>query len=238
VRLLDWSLGAMRQLDDWEITLWSLDWRERKAERSLPGPQGWTSASGHDQFDQRLDANRRRFLREVGGHVREQWGAHKWSYVLAIGAEDQAAELAEGLADEAKRLHTAVHDLISAKEHDVAQRVEAEVRAINERHAQELLRELEEAIGAAPGAALGPQETLEALAEGRVRHLVFDADRDHDGQPLEANLSYDDGSEDGVPVSERLVELAVATAAAVTPLRGDAAAKLQPHGGVAALLRY
>src|SRR5437764_6787302 len=29
VRLLEWSLGATRELDDWEIVLWSRDWRER-----------------------------------------------------------------------------------------------------------------------------------------------------------------------------------------------------------------
>src|SRR6266540_118043 len=30
VRLLEWSLGTMRELEDWEIVLWSLDWREQK----------------------------------------------------------------------------------------------------------------------------------------------------------------------------------------------------------------
>jgi hypothetical protein len=237
VRLLDWSLGAIRQLEDWEITLFSPDWRERKAERSIPGRGTRTSASGHDQFDQRLDANRRRFLREVGSRVAQEDSKRAWRHLIAFGVEDLPRDFAEGLGDRASHMHVVPQDLVSAKEGGIAERAEAEVQAISGRQAFQLLDELEEAIGSEPGAALGPQEALEALVEGRARHLIFDAQRDYEGRPLEADLAYED-DRNGMPVGERLVELAVATDADVTPVFEEPAARLERHGGVAALLRY
>lgn len=237
VRLLGWSLGAIRKLEDWEITLFSRDWRERKAERSIPGQGTRTSASGRDQFDQRLDANRRRFLREVGSLVATEDSRRRWRDLIAFGVEGLPEELGEGLAGKVSNLHVVPQDLVGAKEMQVAERVDAEVRELNAKRGLRLVEEVEEAVGADPGAALGPQEALQALSEGRVRHLIFDAQRDYEGPPLEADLGYDDGH-DGVPVGERLVELAVATDADVTPVFGEAAAQLERHDGVAALLRY
>lgn len=237
VRLLEWSLGAIRKLEDWEITLFSLDWRERKAERSIPGQGTRTSASGRDQFDQRLDANRHRFLREVGSLVAAEDSKRRWRHLIAFGVEGFPEELGEGLAGKASNLHVVPHDLVSSKEAQIAERVGAEVRELNAKRALELVAEVEEAMGAAPGTALGPQESLEALSEGRARHLIFDAQRDYEGRPLEAELAYDD-DRDGLPVGERLVELAVATDAEVTPVFEEPAAWLDRHDGVAALLRY
>jgi hypothetical protein len=237
VRLLEWSLGAIRELEDWELTLFSLDWRERKAERSMPGPRSWTSASGRDQYGQRMDANRQRFLREVGSLVADELAERKWRHIIAFGTEEYPRELGEGLGQAAGRLHTVRHDLVSAPEGRVADRVTEEVEKLNTSQALDLVSEVEEAIGTEPGTALGPQETLQALGEGRARHLVFDAARDYDGGEVEADLGYDDGT-DGLPLGERLVELAVATKAEITPVYEEPASKLEPHDGVAALLRY
>ena len=237
VRLLDWSLGGIRELEDWEITLFSRDWRERKAERSIPGRFSWTSASGRDQFGQRMEANRQRFLHEVGSLVGAEHNRRRWQHIVAFGNDEYPRELADGLGGAADRLQVVRHDLVGAPEGQVAERVAQEVRQLNTSAALGAVNEVEEAIGAEPGAALGPQETLEALAEGRVRHLVFDAHRDYDGPPLEAELPYDESTDD-LPVSERLVELAVSTKAEITPVYDEPAAKLEPHGGVAGLLRY
>ena len=239
VRMLDWSLGAIRELEDWEITLFSRDWRERKAERSIPGQGTRTSASGRDQFDQRLDANRRRFLHEIGSLVAKEQSKRSWRHLIAFGAEDLPEDFADGLGDKASQMEIVRHDLVGAKEAQVAERVEAEVREINGRRALELVDEIEEAIGAAPGTALGPEETYEALAEGRVRHLVFDANREFEDRSPEPEAArvYDDGRA-GVSMGERMVELAVATDAHVTPVYGYPAARLERHDGVAALLRY
>ena len=43
---------------------------------------------------------------------------------------------------------------------------------------------------------------------------------------------------DGLPVTELMIERALETDARVTPLEGEAAAALDEHDGVVALLRY
>ena len=235
VRLLEWELGAIRQLEEREIVLWSRDWRERKSERSVPGAGEWTSASGRDQFGQRLEANRQRFLQEAGALVRARREDRDWRHVLAFGPGGTVAELAEGAGLDSSRLHPVAQDLIAAREGDVAARVAAEVQEVNRTRGLALVREIEEAIGAATGAVLGPQDALKALDEGRVRHLVFDPERDHDAD-LEGAGAEADG--DRVPVLEQLMERAVLTGAEVTPIRGEPATLLAPYQGVAALLRY
>jgi stalled ribosome rescue protein Dom34 len=89
-------------------------------------------------------------------------------------------------------------------------------------------------------ASLGPQETLEALNEGRVEHLVFDAERDYNGHGIEEGLAYEGPplGESGLPVAELMIERALQTSARITPVVGDAATALDEHSGVAALLRY
>jgi hypothetical protein len=236
VRLLEWSMGATRELENWEIVLWSRDWRERKAERSQSGIHEGASASGRDQYAQRLDANRQRFLHEVGHRVDEELKRRGWRYMIAFGSEEHTKALAMGLSGEAGRLHPVAQDLISAKEGDIAERVRKVVAELNAERELEVVRELEEAIGSEAGAALGPQEVLEVLEQGRARHLIFDADRDYAGRPLEARLNG--AGDDELPVAERMIELAVATRAEITPLEGDAAAELAEHDGAAALLRY
>jgi Bacterial archaeo-eukaryotic release factor family 5 len=238
-RLLEWALGEMRELDSWEIVLWSRDWRERKAERALPGQHEGASASGRDQFGQRLEANRRRFLREVGETVDAESARREWRHLIAFGSEEYTRDLASGLGSSGRRLHTATQDLISARGREIAARVEAAVRELNRARELELVQEVEEAIGSSTGAALGPQEVLEALAQGRVRHLIFDADRDYSGRPLDARIAdARDGSDSETPVAERMIALAVATGADITPVEDDPASQLAPHDGVAALLRY
>jgi hypothetical protein len=239
IRLLDWSLGTLRQLDDWEITLWSRDWRERKAERSRPGQWEATSASGRDQFNQRLEANRQRFLREAGHRVGTELARRGWQFAVVFGPKAHVEQLTDPLRSMGERLHVSGHDLIAASDSEIAARVAEEVREANSARERRLIGEIEEGIGTSAGVALGPQEALEALGEGRVRHLVFDANRDYAGRPLGGQVAPEGGSDDGgVPVAERMIELALATGAEVTPVQGDAAERLSERDGVAALLRY
>ncbi|MGZ4481146.1 MAG: hypothetical protein ACXVY5_02985 [Gaiellales bacterium] len=84
------------------------------------------------------------------------------------------------------------------------------------------------------GAVLGMRATAQALTAGRLSHLLFDDERDRLRWPgrglVEAGLPIDP--------AERLIELALDAAAAITPVEGRAARSLQGAGGVAALLRW
>jgi hypothetical protein len=226
VRLLEWSLGRVEELEDWGLELFSLDWRERKAQRvSHPTRAQWTASSGRDQFAQRLDANRGRFLREVGRLVAARARDRRWRELVAIGDAELCPHFADGLGN-ATELHRVDGDLIAAPTGEILERLDHEVERLN--RARELAL-LERALAAAHAeglhGALGARQTLQALEQGRVAHLLIDAERDQPG----------DG---GLPLAERMIGMALETGAEVTPVEGTAAERLNRHDGVAALLRY
>jgi hypothetical protein len=225
-RLYEWSLGRLNLLEDWEAVLFMPDWRERKAQ-STPDPARihGASSSGHDQFDQRLDANRERFLEQVGGLVGEQADNRSWRQVFAFGEADQVAHVRHGTR---KRVDVELADevnVISDSDHGrLLERVDRAVREAHRRRELDLVRgALDAAQTPAGRGAIGLDDIERSLTQGRVRHLLVDAE-----------------SPDGVlsAAEDDLVEAALRTSADVTPLEGDAAELLREHGGVAALLRY
>lgn len=242
VRLFGWALGRLEETDSWDLTLLSGDWRERKAQgMSDPARGQAVSASGRDQYGERLDANRQRFMREVAGRVREHWARRDWLEVIGFGDKEWAREFAEGIGNGEQFHHVSDHDLISQKAGEIGARVAEAVEGLNRSRE---LRLVERVKGAAYRAdargSLGVQETLEALVQGRVEHLLFDAERDYAAVPLGEGLAYgaEDGGDDELPLADRMIELALTTDAKITPLEAEAAEQLAEHDGVAALLRY
>jgi hypothetical protein len=225
-RAFEWSLGRIAELGAWELEIFSLDWRERKAQERGPQVGGsGTTAAGRDQYAQRLESNRARFLKELGHLLAERFGDRGWRGFLIFGEGELPRLLGEGLRPRGKLAWEVHHDLIRATDAEIEQRVEAEITALNEERERELLDRVEEAIGTDRGAALGPIEVLQALEEGRASHVIFDAD--HDFEP-----------QDGQPTSELMVAHGLSTGAAITPIDGELAERLAPRGGAAALLRY
>jgi hypothetical protein len=230
VRLLHWELGWLSELENWEIEVFSLDWRERKSQR--PGDparvQGSTS-SGRDQFGQRMDHNRERFLKEAGRLAVERLDPGD-AELLAFGDPEHVREFAAG-GGELVRACGALN-LISAPASELEAQIGEAVRELNRRRELDLAERIKaEAAGGSRG-AVGAEETLQALAEGRVDHLLYDSEA-----ALEAELPSA-VKPDGLTPAERMVELALATSARITPAEGDAAEALAEVGGVAALLRY
>jgi hypothetical protein len=220
VRLFDWRLGRTEQLHDWELEVGSLDWRERKAPRSRDrAAPRMVTAAGSDQHDQRLEANRERFARETGGLTQAEARKRAWRQVLAFGDERYVSHLADGLGGGCELRHVDSSDLISQPTHLIAERVDRLLPDLNRDRERSLIERVKELTFTEARSALGAQETLQTLEEGRAEHLVYDAER---------------GDND----IERMIELAVATGAAITPVEGDSAAALAEQGGVAALLRY
>jgi Bacterial archaeo-eukaryotic release factor family 10 len=226
VRLYEWALGELGDVDDWEAVLFMPDWRERKAQSS-PDParvQG-TSSSGHDQFDQRLNANRERFLEQVGGLVAERAEERRWRTVFAFGDARQAEQVREGARG---RVEIELADQVNViSENDRGRLLERVDRAVDDANRQRELELVKAAIDAAntPAGrgAVGINEIERSLTEGRVRHLLMDIERP---------------GPDVAQVEDHLVEQALRTSADVTPVEGEAAEVLREHGGVAALLRY
>jgi len=220
VRLLRCAEGALEELDDWELSVTSLDWRERKAQSATnPARARGVSSSGHDHYGERLEHNRQRFLHECGGLASRALEENGLAQVVVFGPAKDVEAFDAGLGSAgAKPALGGEIDLISTPTGKLSEVVaEAIERLDGERERAVVARAMGEAKGGSRGSA-GLQETREALREGRVDHLVFDAGIDAD--------------------AEGLIRAALAGSAEVTIVRDELAAPLAEAEGVAAILRY
>lgn len=220
VRLLRCAGGALEELQVWELSVTMLDWRERKSQSTNnPARAQGVSSSGHDQFDERLDHNRQRFLAECGGLVAGRLEADGMDELIVFGPSKDVESFKSGFGSPQARLTVGGdQDLISVPTGKVSDVVSAvDSRLDEERDRAVIERALGEAKGGSRG-AVGLREVKEALAEGRVDHLVFDGAIGGEG--------------------ESLIRAAMSSGARMTVVRGDLAASLAEGDGVAALLRY
>jgi hypothetical protein len=209
VRLLRCAEGALDELEDWELSVFSLDWRERKS----------VSSSGHDLYDDRLEHNRQRFLTECGGLAARALAENDLDQAVVFGPARDVESFNAGFGSAKGKLALGgEQDLISVPTGKLGEVVAGAIERLDsERDRAVVERALGEARGGSRGSA-GIQETKEALLEGRVDHLVFDA-------------AIGDGAEE-------MVRAALAGNAQVTIVRDELAEPLAAADGVAAILRY
>lgn len=220
VRLLRCTEGTLEELEDWELSIFSLDWRERKAQSSSDPARGQgVSSSGHDQFGERLEHNRHRFLQETGALAARALVGEGLDQLVVFGPAKDVESFSAGFGSgQAQRVLGGEQDLISVPTGKLSEVVsDAIERLDNDRDRALVERVLGEASGGSRGCA-GIQETREALLEGRVDHLVFDAALGKD--------------------AEHLTRAALAGSAQMTIVRGELAEPLAPLEGIAAILRY
>ena len=225
IHLYEWKLGALDLIHDWEAEMYSLDWRERKAAKpsDVARTEGVTS-SGRDQYDQRLEHNRARFLKETGRLTADEARGRSWRRVIAFGDPEHVREFDQG-AEKGTEVELAqAVDVIREERGKLLERVNAAVANGNRRRELALIeRAIEGARTPGGHGALGLIDVQECLNEGRVEHLIFDASSEDPGL---------------TEIEDVLVERAIRTSAKVMPVEGDAADQLQESGGVAAVLRY
>lgn len=219
IRLLRFAEGVLENLEDWEITIWSEDWRERKSPRTSDPARGQgVSASGHDRYGERLDHNRRRFLAESGSAAGRRFADDDLGRVIAFGPAADLSEFLPELNSSGARPEIADEaDLISMPAGELVETVAEAVERLAANRDRELA---ERALGESDGApgATGIEETGPALEEGRVDHLLLDPSIGDRAEPL--------------------VRTALTRGARVTVARDGVAELLAPVGGVAGILRY
>lgn len=220
VRLLRCSEGSLEQLEEWELSVPSLDWRERKSQRSNdPARAQGVSSSGHDQYGERLEHNRQRFLGQSGVLAAKAMEDQGLDELIVFGPAKDTEGFKSGFnSGKVKLTPGGDGDLISAPRGRLQETVSGVIGQLeSERKRAVVERALEETKGGSRGAA-GLEETQEALAEGRVDHLVLDAAIDRP--------------------AESLIRAALSGSAQVTVVHDELAALLAEAEGVAAILRY
>ncbi len=218
VRLLLYAEGELSEIADWELEILSLDWRERKAQSSGGATSG-VASSGKDEYGDRLDHNRHKFLGEAGALIGRELEGRGVGRALAFGpTADLEAFEAGAKAPKVKLSRGGEADLISTPTGQLRETVAAAVEnADAERESRLVTDAMEEVRGGSRGAS-GLQDVGEAVTEGRVERLVLDAKL---------------GAE-----AESLVRGALAVSAKITVVHGAAAEALAPAEGAAAILRY
>jgi hypothetical protein len=236
VRLLDWRLGRTKQLHDWELESFARDWRERKSQRPRDPAHGEAvSAAGRDQYNQRLEATRERFAHQTGELARAEAWKGDWRETLVFGDERYVSQFARGFGAALALRHVDGADLISESIAQIERHVTEMLPGFNRDRERSLIERIKEAAYAEGRSSLGIQETLQALREGRVEHLVYDAGREYSNASL---ASVGESGANELPLIERMIEYAVSTGATITPVEDESAEFLEEQDGVASLLRY
>jgi hypothetical protein len=224
-------------------------------QRELKGPAGTNpalvqgSASQHDLFERREEEKLARHLRTVGPRLAGFVAEREWSYLALTGDAPLVQAVRDGLPAqlpaEVVVLDHPVNSLPPAK---LAATVAPALDDARRRRHLALAEQARSKAMSANAGACGLSETLGALQQGRVAHLLLDADRQWPGRRTADGFLVTDGEvPPGVDTAalttephlgERMIELAFRDSAQVTILPPDAGAPLADVDGIGAILRW
>lgn len=214
----EWVHGDLRRFPNWDADMGIVPGAERKAPAMRdPARSQGVSSSGKDQYGQHLEANRERFLHEVGARISRP--ARDLDPPIVVGEPASVDAVLAGVRPPGSVHAHRGQNLIHENEAQLAERLAEVVGDINAASNEALV---ERAVGAAMASegkgTAGRDAVAAALGEGRVEHLVYDA-------ALEADI-------------EAMIGAALDTSASITPVRERQATLLEGHEGIAAILRY
>jgi len=240
IRLLEWRDGTARDLEEssWDLELG--DWKEYRG-TVRPNPQrGRQSISNLSAYGDRVEEWRQRFVKAAAKAVAESARELEFERLVIAADGDGGEEFIGALPDGTAGLVRANVPL------NLIDLTAAEAAAQLDPHLRDAWRGRIAAIGddaaarvqASDRAAAGADETLLALAEGRVEHLLLDPYLEIDQAELSegARRAVTEAGEATVP--EALVELAIRTDARVSSASVEEVPALEVGDGVLSLLRY
>lgn len=249
-KLLEWSAADTRLLSTHDFELTSEQLAADVGGSTSPGsPRGNQVASQREAFDDRVDANRDRFLKEVAGVVADQAADRRWDRVVIAGSARIRDRVTELLSDDGIHIHN-VHDhWEDASVGQVADLVWPVLRSSHGRREQRLTAQIREVAMSGGPAALGARRVAAAANLGRISHLAFAHDAEVEGfvgpdDTLHAEMAgpeaqIDDALVPVVHLIERLVERVLSTGGRVTRVDDeDAVRDLVAYQGLGARLRW
>ena len=218
-----------------ELTLG--DWRPFGGSAGGSPRRGLQITSHEERYRARVEAQRDRLFETAAIETALRVEALGWDRVVLIAEGQVAARFRDVLPPTVRDRVVAEADLsiVSDELSVIADTVEPLIEQAWQRRTAALAGLASERAMSGGAATLGPQETLGALAEGRVDHLLIDPD--HDFSSAVGMIPSSIGGPSNM-LGERAVEMAIATSARVTSLSTEASAALREADGIAALLRY
>ncbi|HEY8473795.1 MAG TPA: VLRF1 family aeRF1-type release factor [Natronosporangium sp.] len=227
----------------------SIEQRELKGPAPTGGQFFQRSAPQHDLYERREDDKLARHLRSVGPRLAGLVSEWEWSYLVLTGEAPLVQAVREGLpAQLPAELLTLDHQVGSLPPAKIAATVAPALDEARHRRHRQLAIEVRDKAMSGNAGACGLSQTLTALQEGRVAHLLLDAERRWAGRRTDDGVFVPDGEvPPGVEVAalrpephldERMIELAFREGARVTMLAPAAAAPLADVDGIGATLRW
>lgn len=237
VRLLQFADGNIDEPDDSTYELSLGDWRPYESYASANPARGQQTVSHREQYKARVSEHRGQLFETAAAATASRVEGLGWERIV-IAAEGQFASRFEEALPEALRTrvvasidHNVGHDDLPA----IAAIVEPLLADAWLERTRRIVAVAHERASAGGAAALGPQETLGTLGEGRVEHLVLDPD--YDFSPVADSIPASIGRPPAL-IGERAVEATIAAGGHVSVLAVSDCEQLLNAGGMVALLRY
>jgi hypothetical protein len=237
VRLMHVEQGEATEPENSSYELSLGDWRSFGGTAGGSPARGLLTTSHQERYEARVEAQRQRLFVTAARETAKRLEALGWERVVLISERRVSASFRDALVPEISERLVAEADLnlVGEPPPTVADAVEPLIEDGWHKRTTALIELADERARAGGAATLGAEETLGALTEGRVAHLILDPDHDFSASAEVIPTSLR-GS--GEMLAERAVEAAIGTSAQVTAFSSAASATLHNAGGMAALLRY
>lgn len=223
---------------------------QAEIESTVPGQHaqgGWAQA----RFQRHIEVHVEKHLEKVAEDLHTLYYARPFSLLAIGGTHETVVELEKMLSDPIKGLliGTFAVDFKHESEDAVLQRAMALLHEDERRRERELVERVVDAAESGGRGAIGIEDTLEALREGRVDRLLVADGITLEGstclaceyfasQPFERCPMCGSGSEVTSDIVERAVERALRSGAHIETVFGEGREWLLARGGLAALLRF
>lgn len=249
IRFVDLRYGRAEDVQTIELSVDMDDWRQMSGPAGANPSHGQGNVSLTDRFDRRVEDHLGRLLKGAASDVSKRAAEYGWRKLVVAGdmrlVETLTGELPKELRHKVLTMDRILNPLSAAQ---VAETVAPAVNAARRSDERELAVRARDAAGAGATGVFGLSDTLGALNEGRVTHLLLDEARDWSGRRApDGRLAADEEQLPGTSsdeltlvtdLGERMIERALVSGAEVTLLGEEAAAELADAGGVAAILRW
>jgi hypothetical protein len=228
VRGVDLCWGRAEEVFDGDIEVDTDDWRSKE------GPAGQrvnrqSSAPQRDLFDRRLEQRQSGSIEAAAGPLADLAERLNWDRIVVAGDPRMTAALADELAEGPVPVTEVVSKLEWTSAAALADALGPEVVAGRTEEWAAWIDEAAAATAAGGAGATGAEAIAAALQGGRVSRLIVDPDA----------LASDHSDGASPAGAESLVRAALDTDAQAIVVRAQPlAARLHPHGGAVASLRW
>lgn len=224
---------------------------QRRLEGPPPAHPGMPQqgSAQRDLYERREDDKLLRFLRSLGPRLVDLAKEREWGLLAISGDAELAHQVTEALpVRNGLDVVTLEHPVTHLSPPQIAEIATPALAEARQQRGQALAQRAREAAFSGGNGAYGLSETLAALQQSQVAHLLLDADGQWRGRATpdgvlapEREVPPGADPETLIPepdLGERMIELAFRDSADITILTGEAAAPLADAGGVGALLRW